>query len=370
MKLKEYLLKVIKREETGLIPGLILIVLTILAQVYRFLVYLRKKVYDLGIKKSYELDTRVISVGNITAGGTGKTPMVRKIAANLRAAGQKVVVLSRGYKGDFADEIAVVSDGDAVTMSVAEAGDEPYLLARFLDGVPVVVGAKRLKTGKYACARFEPDFIILDDGFQHWQVARDYDIVAIDAVHPFGAEELLPGGLLREPLSSLERAHKVVITRADQVEEEKLAAIKTKIKEVRSDLEIMVTRHQPTYLRDLISDQSHGIDLRGKRIMAVSGIGNPRSFEMTLEDLGANIVKKIRYKDHHSYSDEEISRLFTLAAVHDVDKIVTTEKDAVSMDNDVIEVNNIGIDVQALGIELEILEGREVWDDFLEVLQR
>ena len=369
MDLEEYLLEVIRREKTGLLPGLILVILTILAKIYRVTVFMRKKIYDWGIKKSKSLDCKVISVGNITVGGTGKTPTVKKLATDLEAAGYSAVILSRGYKGEFADDIGVVSDGDSIVMSPAEAGDEPYLLARFLDSIPVVVGASRQKTGKYACARFEPDFIILDDGFQHWQVDRDYDIVAIDAVHPFGEEELLPGGLLREPLSSLKRADTVIITRADQVDEEQLLAIKSKVKEIKPELEIISTRHQPTYLRDLISNQQQKIDLKGSRVMAVSGIGNPRSFEMTLEDLGANIVKKIRYQDHHSYNEDEINRLFTLATVHNVDKIITTEKDAVSMDKDLIELNNVDIDVQALGIELEILEGTETWDCVLAELE-
>ncbi|MBM7556972.1 tetraacyldisaccharide 4'-kinase [Halanaerobacter jeridensis] len=369
MDIEEYLVQVIRKEKTGLIPGLILIVLTILAKIYRITVYIRRKSYDWGIKEGKSLDCTVISVGNITVGGTGKTPTVKKLALDLEAAGYNSVILSRGYKGDFDDEIGVVSDGNSITMSPDEAGDEPYLLARFLDSIPVIVGSKRQKTGKYAWARFKPDFIILDDGFQHWQVERDYDIVAIDAVHPFGEGELLPGGLLREPLSSLERADTVIITRADQVEEEKLAKIKAQIKEIKSKLKIISTKHQPTYLRNVTSNQCQAIDVQGSRVMAVSGIGNPRSFEMTLEELGANIVKKMRYQDHHSYNEDEINRLFTLATVHNVDKIITTEKDAVSMDNDLIELNNVDIDVQALGIELEILEGAETWDSVLDELE-
>lgn len=369
MKVEEYLVDIVKGRKQGLLPTLILIVLTILAKIYRIIIYIRKKLYQWEVLNSKSLDSTVISVGNITVGGTGKTPIVKKIAADLAAAGFKTVILSRGYKGEFSDDIGVVSNGNSVLMSAAEAGDEPYLLAQFLDSIPVVVGASRQQTGKYACARFDPDFIILDDGFQHWQVKRDYDIVSIDAVNPFGGEELLPGGLLREPLSSLTRADRVVITRADQVSAEQLEAIKTKIKQIKSDLEIISTRHQPTYLRDIISKQHQQIDLKNKRVMAVSGIGNPRSFEMTLEELGAEIVKKIRYQDHHSYTEEEINRLFTLATVHNVDKIVTTEKDAVSIDAELIELNNVDIDVQALGIELEILEGAQTWECLLEELE-
>ena len=369
MKVEEYLLDIIKGRKQGLLPTLILLILTGLAKIYRVIIYIRKKLYEWKIIKSKALDATVISVGNITVGGTGKTPIVKKMAADLEAAGFKTVVLSRGYKGEFNEDIGVVANANSILMSAAEAGDEPYLLAQFLESTPVIVGASRQQTGKYACVRFEPDFIILDDGFQHWQVQRDYDIVAIDAVNPFGGEELLPGGLLREPLSSLNRADRVVLTRADQVDEEQLKVIKNKIKQIESDLKIISTRHQPTYLRDIISNQQQEIDLKNKRVMAVSGIGNPRSFEMTLEELGAEIVKKIRYQDHHSYTEGEINRLFTLATVHNVDKIITTEKDAVSIDTELIELNNVDIDVQALGIELEILEEENTWACVLEELE-
>ena len=365
MKLEQYLLEVVTRKKRGLLAKLILFVLTILAKIYRIIIYVRKKIYQLGWKKSSSLDTKVISIGNITVGGTGKTPIVKKLASDLTEAGYQVVVLSRGYKGEFTGEIGVVSDGKSILMSADKAGDEPYMLAQFLDQVPVVVGANRKKTGDYACHRFNPDFIILDDGFQHWQVNRDYDIVAVDATNPFGSGEVIPGGLLREPEASLERADLVVITKSDQVSEQSLITTKERLEEISPNIDIIVTKHQPTYLRDLTTEQHQAIDLKNKRVVAVSGIGKPRSFELTIENLGSKIAKKIRYQDHHSYTEDEINRLFTLATVHNVDKIITTEKDAVSIDNQLIEVNNVGIDFQALGIELEILKGKLIWEQLL-----
>lgn len=366
---EDYLLDIIYGRKTGLVPSLIKFCLTLLAQIYRLIIYLRKKVYDWGLKESTTLDARVISVGNITVGGTGKTPLVKRLALDLEEAGYKVAVLSRGYKGEFGGEVGVVSDGESILMSPQEAGDEPYLLAQALESGAVLVGASRKETGAYACDNFGPDYILLDDGFQHWQVERDYDIVALDAVHPFGGAELLPGGLLREPLTSLKRADKIVLTRADQVSGEELEEISTKLEEINVQAEVLLTKHQPTYLRDLISGQKEAVDIKGERIISAAGIGNPRSFELTLAELGAQIAKKMRYEDHHSYTEEDINRLFTLATVHDVDRIITTEKDAVSMDREVIELNNVGIKMQALGIELKTLAEDEDWQDLLEEVE-
>jgi tetraacyldisaccharide 4'-kinase len=369
MDLENYLVEVVTGQRQGLVDKFVLVLLTGLAKVYRVLLYLRKKFYQWGVKKSSSLDATVISVGNITVGGTGKTPIVKRLAQDLTDEGYQVVILSRGYKGELTDGVGVVADGESIIMSAAQAGDEPYMLAQSLESVPVVVGPKRAKTGAYAVQRFDPDFIILDDAFQHWQVERDYDIVAVDATNPFGNGEVIPGGLLREPLSSLQRADTVILTKTDQVSDEQLIEIKTKLDKFNHQLDIITTKHQPTYLRDLTTIEEKKIDLNGQRVIAVSGIGNPHSFETTVEDLGAKVVKKMRYQDHHSYSEDEITRLFTLATVHGVDKIITTEKDAVNIDNSLIEINSVGIDFQALGIELGVLDEIKVWDELLKKVE-
>lgn len=309
-------------------------------------------------------------MGNITVGGTGKTPVVELLARRLKKDGYKVLILNRGYKGDFSGEVGLVSNGSQVFMSAKEAGDEPYMMANTLSGVPIIIGPNRVKTGKYGVDNFGPDFIILDDGFQHLQVKRDYDIVVIDSTNPFDNEYLLPRGKLREPLVNLKRAHLFLLTKADQVGIDDLAKINKRLVEINPAASIIKTKHKPDYIRSLGERNRREINLDGEKVLAVSGIGNPKSFEKTLENLGAKLVEKIRFEDHHSYTKEEIVEIFTLASQSGVDKIITTEKDAVSIDKNLVdEIIKEKIPLEVLGIRVELLDDEYKFKDLISKLE-
>ncbi|MCK8827325.1 tetraacyldisaccharide 4'-kinase [Natroniella acetigena] len=366
MEVEEYLLEVVQGNKTGIVAQILLIILKALSKIYGAGIFIRRKFYQWGIKKEEVLATKVISIGNITVGGTGKTPLVKLLALTLLEADYQVVILNRGYKADFSGDIGVVSDAKEILMDAKQAGDEAFMLAKELPQVPVIIGPARRQTGAYAAQRFEPDFIILDDGFQHWQVARDYDLVVIDATNPFDNGELLPRGLLREPVTSLNRAHAFLLTKTDQVEQAELTEIRRRLIEINPAATIITTKHQPTYLRELVSDRQQEVDLTEQRVLAVSGIGNPESFEQTLEDLGAEVVEQIRFRDHHQYSKNEIVEIFSLASEVNVDRIITTEKDAVSIKPKLVtEIGQERIDFEVLGMEMQIIDSQDKFSDLV-----
>lgn len=370
MSLKQYLLSVVEGDKDRFRDQIVKYILGLLAYIYRGAIFLRRKAYDWKLKRQTKLQAGVISVGNITVGGTGKTPVVQKLARELTAAGYQVVVLSRGYKGSFSGEVGVVSNSEEVLMTPEEAGDEAYMLAESLPQVPVVVGSKRSKTGSYACRFFNPEFIILDDGFQHWQVSRDYDVVVVDATNPFSNRRVLPRGKLREPLSSLERSHLFLLTKADQVPKKRLTEIKNQLVRLNPGTEVITTSHAPAYLRKVGDKSRREIDLEGERVLAMSGIGAPQTFEQTLEDLGAEVAEKIRFQDHHVYTEQELMEVFTLASEKNVDRVVTTEKDAVSMNQEIItKINRQQIDLEVLGIEIEALDSEPKFAGILSKLE-
>ncbi len=370
MNLENYLLELINGQKNSIFDKLILAILRMLELIYWFVLKIRKQLYRWGIKKEEKLDARVISIGNITVGGTGKTPVVKLLAERLSKDGYRVVILNRGYKAATKQEIAVVSNGEEILLNADKAGDEAYMLAKMLPDIPVIIGKERFKTGNYACQHFNPDFIIMDDAFQHWQVDRDYDVVVLDATNPFGKEHLLPRGLLREPLSELERADFFIMTKTDQVAEEELVEINKILKKFNSEAIILRTRHKPTYLRNLITSKKEKVSLVGQRILAVSGIGNPLYFERSLEKLGGIVVDRIRFADHHSYSKEDLLEIIDVAKNNNIAKIITTEKDAVSIDDKIVaEVGFEDLSFVILGIEIDIIESKGLFDELISRLE-
>ncbi|GAB6137337.1 tetraacyldisaccharide 4'-kinase [Halanaerobaculum tunisiense] len=366
MDLENYLLEVVTGEREGPLTKVILVVLTVLSKVYQIGIWSRAKIYDLGLKNREELSTPVISVGNITVGGTGKTPVVKMLANELTQEDYQTVVLNRGYKGSLEEEAGLVSTRKEVLLSAQEAGDEAYMLASSLPEVPVVVGSQRSKSGKLAQQKFQPDFIILDDGFQHWQLEREYDLVVVDATNPFANGHLLPRGLLRELPSSLQRADALLITKADQISSQELEELKAKLRELNQSAVLLTSKHQATYLRSLAQQQPREIDLAGEKVLAVSGIGNPQSFAQTLSDLGAEVVKELRFADHHSYTKEEIMEIFSVASEEGIERIITTEKDAASINQELVaEINKQQIELEVLGIEIELLDSDQEFAKFL-----
>ncbi|WP_027339487.1 tetraacyldisaccharide 4'-kinase [Halonatronum saccharophilum] len=370
MKLENYLIEVIEGKRSGLLAKLIIVILALGAYLYRAIIVLRTKLYDIGLKKSKKLQAKVISVGNITVGGTGKTPVVELLSRRLIKDGYKVLILNRGYKGGFSGQVGLVSNEKQIFMSAKEAGDEPYMMAKSLPGIPIIVGPNRLQTGQYAIDNFDPDFIILDDGFQHLQVKRDYDIVVIDATNPFDNEYLLPRGKLREPLVNLKRAHLFLLTKVDQVNENKLKEISKRLVGFNPAAPIIKTKHRPDYLRFLGETKRKDIDLKEESVFAFSGIGNPKSFEKTLESLGATVVGKLRFEDHHSYTKEEVIEIFTLASHSGAERIITTEKDAVSIDKELVdEIIQEKIPLEVLGIRVELLDDNYKFEELISRLE-
>ncbi|MFW6377956.1 MAG: tetraacyldisaccharide 4'-kinase, partial [Bacillota bacterium] len=252
--LRNYILEIIRGNKKGPVSNLIKLKLRLLSYLYGFAVFIRNLMYDKNIFKRGRADAKTISIGNITTGGTGKTPAVEAIASDLNKLEQDIVIISRGYRGDN-EKPLVVSNGDEILAGAKLAGDEAFMLARKLSEIPVIICKDRLKAASYAQEEFKPDIILLDDGFQHRRIIRDYDLVLIDATNPFGYNYLIPRGLLRENKSSLKRADGMVITRADQVSSSKLEEIIKELKNYNDSAYIYLSSHEPSYLQNIAGEK-------------------------------------------------------------------------------------------------------------------
>ena len=302
--------------------------LTTLSYPYDWAHQLRLQAYHLRWTEAKRLPCRVISIGNLTLGGTGKTPIVKVVASLLRREGKRVCVLSRGYGGRSQSAITVVSDGARCLVPPEVAGDEPVLLAEHLVGLPVIVGQDRYAAGMLAVERFGVDVIVLDDGFQHVQLARDLDILLLDAVRPFGNGRLFPRGDLRERPTGIIRADAIVLTRWEAVTATSLTALKL----VLPALPLFYSQHEPVDLRALADGHILPlVSLKGRRILAFCGIGMPDHFRQTLQRLEAEIVAFAAFPDHHPYTRPEIEQLVLMAQQRRAELLVTTEKDGVRL---------------------------------------
>lgn len=327
--------------------------------IYGFAVRLRLAAYEHGFLRIKKLPCPVISVGNLTLGGTGKTPAVIAIAAFLGQQGMKTAVVSRGYGRREESPTVVVSDGTGILVDPSVSGDEPALMAARLQDVPVIVGKDRFNAGSAAITRFRPDVLVLDDGFQHIRLHRDLNIVLLDGRLPFGNGKLFPAGVLREPVGSLRRADVVLITRSEQASD--LSSLRSRIARI-TPAPVFTAKHVPTDLVGLMDDSRESLaSLQGASVLAFSGIAKPESFASLLSELGADVRKVIDFPDHYQYAPEDLERLRSQARESGAPLIVTTEKDGVKLR----EIEPRGI--RALRIQLEILE-KEAWERVL--LQR
>ena len=310
---------------------------------------------------------KVISIGNLTVGGTGKTPMTIHVARLLKNHGLKVVILSRGYKGSVSKKGEVICDGASVIMEPHRSGDEPYMIAQDLKNVPLIAGRDRYKAGMMAIKRFNPDVIVLDDAFQHLKVARDINIVLLDARRPLGNAHILPRGTLRESPEVLERAHVIVFTHG---EPKNLMALKGQIKSLQS-IPLFTSTHNPFIYKIIKKDKGPSKTstdlkdpstlkwLREKQIFAFSGIARNVDFINTLKGLKCDIVGFSEFSDHHQYADSDLDEIFNLAKTKNANLLATTQKDYARL----TQKHKWSFDLLVLGIEISFQDHE--FNDFI-----
>ncbi len=290
----------------------------------------REALYRRGLFRAKRLPRPVISVGNLTLGGTGKTPLVILLSRALLQGGYHPVILSRGYKGRAEHTNLLVSDGGGLRSTPSEAGDEPYLLARSLPGAKVVVGKNRYAGAQLAGLDDPKAVYLLDDGFQHLQLYRDLDILVIDATNPFDNGLVLPVGRLREPKSAIVRADIIAVTRAHLAEESD--DLELEIRRHNRAAPIWYFYHDAVSLTDVRTGQTEAIRrLQGARIVALAGIGNPAVFLTDLAHYGCAVVESLTFRDHHAFSQRDVDRAVATMHSSGAEAIVTTEKDAVRL---------------------------------------
>ena len=316
-----------------------------LSWIYAAAVKARLAAYRSGIFNSRQLPCKVISIGNITVGGTGKTPFTICVAELIRHWDLRAVVISRGYKGDAERHGAVVSDGNQLLVAPQAAGDEPFLIAaRLLRlSVPVLVGHDRINMGLQAVEKFHPDVILLDDGFQHIRLMRDVDVLLLDSRRPFGNSHLLPRGVLREPLSSLRRADLFVLTRSA---ENNTSGHPDPVNTIRlhcPQRPVFRAAHRPVLRAWIEAGHNPGIErlsdagsledrrLEGCRVFAFSGIADNDAFRQSLIDHGITVSGFMEFADHHAYSPDDLNRVRDAAQSTDANCLCTTEKDWVKL---------------------------------------
>ncbi|VFQ42606.1 tetraacyldisaccharide 4'-kinase [Desulfoluna butyratoxydans] len=300
-----------------------------LSKVYGALGRAKRAAYEQGLLEAKRLPAKVVAIGNLTAGGTGKTPMTLFAARWFQQKGARVVIVSRGYGGSLSKRGAVVSDGDVVFLSPHEAGDEPVMMAEQLPGVPVVIGSDRYAAGMEACDRFRPDVVILDDAYQHIRLARDLNILLADGRRPFGNGHVLPRGSLREPLSALSWADAVVLTRAGQGDVHGFSDhLPEELRGMAASLPVLSSTHRATLVdgtgRPVTPDELGPVFL-------FSGIAKNHAVEEGAEKLGVTIAGRRFFGDHHPYTEAEIAALEEQARSCGASVLLTTDKDRVKV---------------------------------------
>lgn len=372
-RLEKYLVKVILEKGADrnqpFSMSLLLGFLKVLSVIFAGVVAVRYFFYRVGLLRRYPLGIQVISIGNVTAGGTGKTPVTEMFARALAAKGRRVAILSRGYRRKEApwwrrmftqviDPPLVVSDGKRVLLDSAVGGDEPYMLASNLPGVAVVVDRDRVKAGRYAIKRLGCDTIILDDGFQYQKLKHSVEVVLVDATNPFGNGNMLPRGILREPANHLKRADIIFLTKCGGDTSE----VESEIRKYNRKAEIVKCTHSPKTLKDVWSREEFPLDwLEGKTVCTLSGIASPKGFENSLRRLGAKVVWCERYADHHRYDPSEILYALNRTADMGSDALVTTEKDAVRFPR----FETVPVKCLYLRIAIDVLEGEKSFNKII-----
>ncbi len=375
--LETFVLEVIFEQRRGKRAAALRGVLFALSRAFALAVKARRKLYEFRLLRDRTLGVQVIAIGNLTVGGTGKTPVVEKFARELKDQGRNVAILSRGYRSKppplhrrLLDKLLlredstpprVVSDGKNLLLDSETAGDEPYMLASNLRDVVVLVDKDRVKAGLYAIEKFGCDTLLLDDGFQYWKLAgRRRDVVLIDCQQPFGNQHLLPRGTLREPPTHLARATDIFLTKANGDHE----ALRRLIRRYNPRAGIIECVHQPLYFEDVFTGERHELAIiRGQKVASLSGIAMPDSFEQSLVALGAELVATKRFADHHRFTQQEVLNVINRAKKRQAAWIITTQKDAVRFP----KLDRRDLPILFMRVEIKIVRGAR---DFEECVRR
>ena len=373
---EQFAIDVILERRYGKRAALLRWFLYVLSWLFRGGVQTRLWLYRHRFLREHSPACLVISIGNLTVGGTGKTPVVEKFARTLQDRGRRVAILSRGYKskkpplfrrlqrkwlGMERRKPRIVHDGSRMLLDSRFAGDEPYMLAKSLGDIIVLVDKDRVRAALYAVRELKCDTLILDDGMQYLTLKHRLEVCLIDAQAPFGNEYLLPRGTLREPPANLRRANYIFITKSPAAGN---AALIERLRLHNRTAEIIETTHEALYLQNLYdtADRRPLDFLTGKYIAAISGIARPESFEEKLTALGAKLEITKRFADHHRFTDEELREFSNRCARRDLDCIVTTEKDSVRFP---ATFESVDVPVYYLRVEIGILNGHETWDSLV-----
>lgn len=309
---------------------------------------LRRFFYNYDIIESNEYHVPIISVGNVTFGGTGKTPFTMWLSEYLDTLDKQVLVLMRGYKGRFENSSGIIKAKRRLGFSPKDFGDEALLLARRLSNASIVVGKRRSKNLEYYFPRVKPDVVLLDDGHQHLKIKRNLNIVLFDALMPLNRYKVAPLGYMREGFRALRDADIVILGRVDQVDPTQLQNLKTLInKHLPNDIPMAEMRYRPRgFYTSTYQRKFHLKEITGKKVICVAGIASPVSFFNLIDSLGAEIIKTQSFPDHHDFNHDDLVEVLALAETHDA-YVVTTEKDMVKM-------RRIAEDQRILYLEIQV----------------
>jgi len=353
---QEFYRKLISGQNKGLSARFLRFCLFFAAAGYSLIVRLRNFSYFKGWLKINRVNAVVFSIGNITTGGTGKTPLVIWLCnyltqnSNLKIKNYGCAILTRGYKANKNSKL-----------KTQNSGDEPAIITEDCPQAEVIINPDRVAGAVEAINKFGAKVLVLDDGFQHRRLARDIDIIAIDATLPFGYGKLLPAGLLREPVSELKRANAVVISRCNQITEAKLIELEKKLQQINPNIIIARSIHAPVCAKS-VDNKEVGLDeLKYKKISAFCGIGNPEAFLETIKGLGCELVDSNVYNDHHHYAESDVADICRQAESLKADLILTTQKDWTKIAPLLLKVQNSGLNIQFayVKIELKFISGEE-----------
>jgi tetraacyldisaccharide 4'-kinase len=379
-EVEQFAVDVILERRWGFRAWLFRLFLLFLSGLYRLAVRWRLWFFETRLGSVHALGCLVVSVGNLTVGGTGKTPVVELFARELTRRGRKVAVLSRGYKSapaPFPQQLfdrfrpldqrhppRVVSDGRSLLLDSDMAGDEPFMLASNLKDVMVLVDKDRVKSGLHAIRKFGCDTLLLDDGLQFLRLKERIDIVLVDSESPFANRYLLPRGLLREPPEQLCRANIIFLTKCDGRD---LGELRAELRRYNRHAEIVECAHKPLHLEEIFTHEVVPLSfLKDLRIGMISGIARPESFEEGLKKLGAELIYSRRFADHHRFSEGEIAKMFERTKARNARAVITTEKDSVRFPR----LGKRPLPVYFLRVEIEIIRGHEAFERCLERMCR